>query len=184
MLLMTACDVAGNMDYQARYDPLEPSSLFADGRSSRALVDNTVPYLPGDKSPDDPALTGLDENGQPVKNFPVKVDKALVQLGQERFNIYCIPCHGPIGAGDGKVIPFGFTKPPDLKGDVVKALSNGDIFQVIKNGKGQMFSYGYRVKPDERWAIISYIRALQLKNGAVNPRDLTDSDLNSIGNQP
>jgi hypothetical protein len=63
----------------------------------------------------------------------------------------------------------------------VKGLSVGEIFQVIENGKGKMFSYGYRVKPDERWAIIAYIRAMQLKNGAVNPQDLTPADLSQLG---
>lgn len=183
-ILLVGCAQTGQMDNQPRYDPLEPSQLFPDGRSAQAFVSGSVPYQPGDQSPNSPALTGLDENGQPVKGFPVTVDKNLVQQGQDRFNIYCIPCHGPSGAGDGKVIPFGFSKPPNLLGDEVKALANGDIFQIIKSGKGKMFSYGYRVKPDERWAIIAYIRAMQLKNGPVNPQDLTPEDLNQLGSQP
>lgn len=169
---------------QPRYDPLEASALFPDGRSARSYPAGTVPYAEGTSSPNDPALTGKTLTGELVKGSPVKVDTALVTLGQERYNIYCIPCHGPAGKGDGKVIPFGFPKPPDLTGDTVKALSAGDIFNVIANGKGNMYPYGYRVKPNERWAIISYIRALQLKNGAVKPAELTPDQLNQIGSQP
>ncbi len=181
VFLLAACAKTGNMDYQPRYRPLEASQLFPDGSSARPISTAIVPYQPGNQDPNDPALTGLDANGQPVQGFPATIDQALVQKGQDRYNIFCIPCHGPTGAGDGKVIPFGFSKPPNLLGDTVRSLSDGEIFQVITNGKGKMFSYGYRVKPDERWAIIAYIRAMQLKNGAVNPKDLTPADLSQLG---
>lgn len=184
LLLLAGCAETGQMENQPRYDTLSASQLFADGRSAQSPISNTVPYLGENVSPDSPELTGLDENGAPYKGFPVPVDQKLVQLGQQRFNIYCIPCHGPGGAGDGKIIPFGFSKPPDLLGTAVRDLANGDIFQVIENGRGKMYSYGYRVKPDERWAIISYIRAMQLKNGAVKPGDLTSDDLKQIGSHP
>jgi mono/diheme cytochrome c family protein len=168
------------MDVQPRYDPLEPSSLFPDGRSARPIETGTVP-MTGDLSPNSPILTGLDQNGQPYQGFPEPVTQDMVKLGQERFNIYCVPCHGPSGQGDGKVIAFGFPKPANLLGDSVKSLTNGEIFSVIENGKGKMFSYGYRIKPQERWAVIAYIRAMELKNGPVNPSDLTPDQLNQLG---
>lgn len=181
IFLLAACDKTGQMVDQPRYDPLAPSNFFTDGRSARSLVANTVPYAAGDTSPNDPALTGLDQNGKPVVGFPQPVTKELVAKGQERYNIYCIPCHGPTGEGNGTATQFGMPKPPNFLGDQVKGLANGDIFNVITNGKGKMFSYGYRVKPDERWAVISYIRAMELKNGKVDPSTLTADELNQLG---
>ncbi len=181
-LLLAGCQETGDMRYQPRYNPLAASPLFADGRSARPLQPGTVAYS-GQGSPNDPALTGLDETGKPVKGFPssVTVDEKLVAKGEERFNIYCKPCHGPAGEGNGTVIGFGFSKPPSLLADNAKTLTNGDIFQIITNGRGKMWPYGYRVKADERWAVISYVRALQLKNGAVKASDLTPADLQQIG---
>ncbi len=142
-----------------------------------------MPYY-GDLSPNDPTLTGVDESGNPVKDIPVAVDQNLVKLGQERYDIYCIPCHGASGQGDGKVVTFGFSKPPDLLAANAKGLTAGEIFGIIENGRGKMFPYGYRVKPAERWAVISYVRAMQLKNGPVTPSDLTPAELNQLGKQP
>jgi mono/diheme cytochrome c family protein len=181
-LLLAGCQETGQMRDQPRYDPLEASSLFADGRSARPLQPGTVPYT-AEGSPNDQALTGLDETGQPAQGFPasVTVDEKLLAKGEERFNIFCVPCHGPAGEGNGKVTGFGFGKPPSLLADPAKALTDGDIFQIITIGRGKMWPYGYRVKADERWAVISYVRALQLKNGAVKASDLTPADLQQIG---
>ena len=178
--LLAGCDQTGQMVQQPRYNPLSSSAVFPNGQSALMPVAGSVPFQ-ATGSPNDPRLTGQDNSGQPVKGWPVKVDAALVQLGQTRYNIYCVPCHGSTAQGNGKVIGFGFPKPPDLLAN--KTLSNGDIFNVITNGKGKMFSYGYRVKPDERWAVIAYIRAMQLKNGSVDPTSLTPDQLNQIGSQ-
>lgn len=180
-LLLAGCAQTGQMVAQPRYNPLSSSSLFPNGQSAQMPVAGSVPFQ-ATGSPNDPALTGLDASGQPVKGWPVKVDQPLVQLGQERYNIYCVPCHGATAQGNGKVTGFGFPKPPDLLTN--QTLTNGDIFAVITNGKGKMFSYGYRVKANERWAIIAYIRAMQLKNGAVDAGALTPDQLNQIGSQP
>jgi mono/diheme cytochrome c family protein len=180
-VVLAGCAQTGQMEVQPRYDPLAESDFFPNHQSALLPVEGSVAYA-GSASSDTPATTtGLDENGKPVTGFPVKVDQALLTLGQERYNIYCVPCHGPSGKGDGKVISFGFPKPANLLGDEVKGLSNGEIFQVIQNGKGKMFSYGYRVKAPERWAIIAYIRAMQIKNGPVNPGDVTPDLLNQLG---
>ncbi len=183
ILLLAGCAETGQMVDQPRYDPLEASAFFADGQSARPIVQGAVPYSDV-VSPNSPLLTGLDTNNQPFTGFPVPVTKDLVLQGQARYNIYCIPCHGPVGAGNGMVTTFGFPKPPDLLGANIKNLKSGEIFNVITNGKGKMFSYGYRVKPPERWAIISYLRAMQQKNGAVTAADLTPDFLNQIGQQP
>ena len=184
LVILSGCAEVGTMNTQPRYNPLSASSFFKDGSSSRPSVEGAVPFT-GDQSPNDPVLTGMTEKGEPYQGFPLQVNRELVASGQERYNIFCIPCHGPSGKGDGKVINFGFPKPPDLLvGATAKALTNGNIFTVITEGKGKMFSYGYRVKPEERWAIIAYIRAMQLKGGSLNPADLTPDELNQLGKQP
>ena len=88
-----------------------------------------------------------------------------------------------IDAQDGHVTAL-FPKPPSLLADNAKALTDGQIFEIITNGRGNMFPYGYRVKPNERWAVIAYVRAMQLKNGAVNAKDLTPDEINQLGSQP
>jgi mono/diheme cytochrome c family protein len=126
----------------------------------------------------------MDETGNLLEGFPVEVNPELVQLGQERFGIYCTPCHGISGEGNGKATQFGFPKPPSLIDAAAKQLTTGQIFDVITHGKGKMFPYAYRVKPNERWAVIAYLRAMQLKNGQVKPQDLTPAELDQIGSQP
>jgi mono/diheme cytochrome c family protein len=183
ILLLSGCAEAGQMRYQPRFDPLSATNLFSDGRSARPSIPNTVPYST-DGSVNSPINTALDDKGQPLQSFPEPVTQALVAEGQSRYDIYCIPCHGPSGKGDGKVIPFNFPAPPDLLSEDIISSPNSDIFDAITNGFQKMFSYGYRVKPPERWAIIAYIRALQIKNGAVNPQELTPADLDAIGRHP
>lgn len=179
--LLAGCAQTGQMDVQPRYDPMEPSDLFANGSSARTLPEGVVPVLGEDAN--DPALTGLDESGQPVKGFPMEVTAELVARGQDRYNIYCVPCHGPGGAGDGKAVTFGFPKPPNFLEDTLQTMQNGEIFNIITNGKGNMFPYGYRVKAHDRWAVIAYLRAMQLKNGPLEG-ELTPEELNQLGTQP
>jgi mono/diheme cytochrome c family protein len=181
--LLAACAASGQMDSQPRYDPLSASSSFSDGRSARPAVPGAVPYY-GDLSANSPVLTGVDANGQSYQGFPLPVTQDLITLGQQRYTIYCVPCHGASGKGDGQVIAFGFSKPPDLLGSDIQTSPNGDIFAAISNGFGKMYPYGYKVNPTERWAIIAYIRALELQNGPVNPQNLTSDQLNQIGKHP
>lgn len=183
LLLLSGCAEAGNMNYQPRLNPLSASAFFADGSSARLPVTGSVPYST-DGSANSPVTTGMGDNGQPIAGFPMPVTQALVAQGQVRYNIYCIPCHGPSGKGDGKVVPFGYPKPPDLLSADIVGTSNYEIFTAITNGFQKMFPYAYRVKPPERWAIIAYVRALQLKNGPANPQDLTPADLDQIGKNP
>lgn len=183
VLLLAGCDKTGQMYAQPRYNPLAASDFFPNGQAARNFPQGSVAYAP-DGDVNSPAHTGMDASGAPEKGFPVTVDANLLAKGQERFGIYCVPCHGVNGEGNGKATQFGFPKPPSLLTEGAKALSAGEIFAVIQNGKGKMFSYGYRVKPAERWAVIAYIRALQLKNGPVKAQDLTADDLNQIGKIP
>jgi mono/diheme cytochrome c family protein len=181
LFLLAGCAETGQMVDQSRYDVMEPSTLFADGRSARPIVPGTVPYM-AEGSPSDPALTGLGEDGQPVEAMPVEVDAALLATGRERYQIFCTPCHGPAGAGDGNVVKlYKFPQPPSLVEG--SELTDGQIFDVITNGKGNMFPYGYRVKAPERWAVVAYIRAMQLRGGAVDPQELTPEEINQLGGQ-
>lgn len=181
LLFTVGCAQTGQMVEQARYEALEPSELFPDGKSARPFLPGTVPYQ-AEGSPNDPLLTGLTEDGEPVEDFPLEITQELVATGQERYNIFCVPCHGPTGEGNGRVTTqYGFTRPPSLLDG--SQLSNGQIFNVIANGQGNMFPYGYRVKANERWAVIAYIRAMQLKGGAVQPAELTPDELNQLGAQ-
>lgn len=178
LILLMGCQATGSLDTQPYNRPLSASDFFADGRSARNIVSGAIPQT--DQRVDDPAVTGKSESGEPLTNIPVPVTNDLVKRGQERFNIYCVVCHGVDGHGDGKVVPFGFPKPPDLLTDAVKGIPDGEIFDIIANGKGNMLSYGYRVKAPDRWAVIAYLRAMQLKNGHLT-QDLTPEELQQLG---
>lgn len=177
LFLFTGCQYTGSMTTQPYNRPLSASDFFVDGRSARMLVPGTVTQT--DQKVDDPALTGLTVNGEEVTQFPVPVTNELVNRGQERFDIYCVVCHGIDGHADGMAVTFGFPKPPDLLGAEVKSFSVGHIFNVITNGKDMMLSYAYRVKPPDRWAIIAYVRAMQLKGGHLT-QDLTPDELQQL----
>jgi len=195
-LLLAGCAESGQMAEQPRYDPLEPSQFFDGGTSALqlpegvvpfAMHEGTSPFFEGDgepMSPNSPVLTGLDEGGAPVQGSPLPVDGDFVTLGQERYNIYCVPCHGPAGEGNGVTVQFGMPKPPSLLEANAQGLTSGEIFDIITHGRGVMYPYGYRVQPNERWAIIAYVRALQLKGGPADPAALTPDELQSIEGQP
>ena len=101
-------------------------------------------------------------NGQPSEAFPYPVTKEIVERGRERYDVFCAPCHGFAGDGDGMIVQRGFRHPPSIHDDRLRTAPAGHFFEVITNGFGVMFPYGYRVPPRDRWAIIAYIRALQL----------------------
>ncbi len=177
-LFIVGCAETGSMYTQPYNRPLSASNFFPDGRSARNLVPGTVPQTT--QNANDPALTGLDSNGNFITTFPVPVTAALVSRGEERFGIYCKVCHGQDAHGDGTAVTFGFPKPPDLLGSDVKAFPDGKIFNIISHGQGKMLSYGYRVKPPDRWAIISYLRAMQLTGGHLT-QPLTAAQLQQLG---
>jgi mono/diheme cytochrome c family protein len=152
--------------------PDAPSAFFRDGRSTRPIEPGTVAR--GQLQFDAARSTGLNDAGQPVAEFPVAVTDALVKRGRERFNIFCSQCHGRLGVGDGKVVLRGYVKPPNLHTDLSRGLklrgqevmltdvSVGYLFNVITAGYGAMPDYADLVPPDDRWAIVAYVRALQL----------------------
>lgn len=147
-----------DMGNQPKNLPLSPSGFFADGRSERAPVENTVSR---DALVNDDLMVGKDSN-----NFPLPVNEALLERGEERFKIFCSPCHGLQGDGNGMVAMRGMKHPPSYHIDRLRQAPNGYFYDVITNGFGQMYSYSAQVPPRDRWAIVSYIRALQLSRNA------------------
>jgi len=152
ILFLAALAVAGcndqSMTEQPKNDPLSPSNVWADGTSARPLPAHTV------------ALTDLARDAAVAT--PPPVTPALLQRGRERFEIYCTPCHGLAGRGDGMIVQRGFPPPPNYDSPRLRAASAQHIFDVITNGYGVMYSYAARVEPADRWAIVAYIRALQV----------------------
>lgn len=172
MLTLAGCFGTG-MYQQARYNPLAPSDFFSDGRSARPIPAGAIPQ--GTVSAGNPVLSGKDANGNPMQEIPVPVTMDLLKEGQDRFTVYCAPCHGTTGDGKGVIVQHGMPQPPSFHTQNLYQAPAGHYFDVITNGFGKMLPYGYRVKADERWAIVAYIRALQLSQNA-NLQNLTPED--------
>lgn len=163
-LLLGGCRL--DMHVQPRYNPYDPSEFFADGRSERPPVAGTVARNEIVGGPGQVAFTGM-LNGKEVDAFPFPVTRALLDRGRGRYDIFCAPCHGWTGDGNGVIVQRGFRPPPSYHIDRLRQASVGHIFGVISNGFGAMYPYGYRILPRDRWAIIAYIRALQLSRQAT-----------------
>jgi mono/diheme cytochrome c family protein len=153
------------MHVQPRYNPYDQTDFFGDGQSARQPVAGTFPRGELTLGPQELLYTGK-VNGQPSEAFPFPVAQGIVERGRERFNVFCSPCHGFAGDGDGMIVQRGFRRPPSLHEDRLRAAPAGHYFDVITNGFGVMYPYGYRVAPRDRWAIIAYVRALQLSRQA------------------
>jgi mono/diheme cytochrome c family protein len=149
---------------QPRYKPLAPSAFFDDGMSARPRVAHTVAR--GELHADEALYHGT-ENGRVVEQFPITVTAATLDRGQQRFDIYCSPCHGLLGDGQGMIVQRGFKPPPSYHEDRLRNVPVGYLFTVITAGFGAMFSYAEDITPEDRWAIIAYIRALQLSQHAA-----------------
>lgn len=173
--LVAAC--RQDMHDQPRQKPLAASDFFDDQRAARALVPGTVAR--GQLKEDSPYFTGKAGSGfTPVLPVPVTMD--LLQRGRVRFEVYCSPCHGRTGRGDGTIVQRGFKKPSSFHVDRLRATEVGYYFDVITNGFGAMSDYAAQVPLSDRWAIVAYIRALQLSQHAglddVPPERRVDLD--------
>ncbi len=162
LLMLSGCDQ--QMAEQPRYDPLEPSTFFRDGQSARPLPRGTVAR--GELREDTHLYRGI-EDGVPAKTFPFPITMEELQRGRERFNVFCAPCHSRTGDGDGMIVRRGFSRAASLHDPRVRELPPGHLFRVITFGLGAMPSYRTQVEPYDRWAIIAYIRALQLSRNAT-----------------
>jgi mono/diheme cytochrome c family protein len=153
-----------DMHDQPKYIPLRQSAFFGDERSARPLVPGTVAR--GQLREDALLYTGK-TNGADATTFPFPIDAQVMARGRERFEIYCSPCHGRTGQGDGMIVRRGFRRPPTFHQDRLRNAPVGQIFDVITNGFGAMPDYAAQIKPADRWAIIAYLRALQLSEHAT-----------------
>jgi mono/diheme cytochrome c family protein len=167
LALVLASTVACRQDMQdqPKYPPLRPSNFFGDERSERQLIEGTIPR---GHLVDDPAYyTGKGPDGKPLSDFPFPVARDNILRGQDRYNIYCAPCHDRNGAGNGMVVRRGYRHPPSYHTDRLRQAPNGYFFDVITNGFGAMPDYAAQIPVKDRWDIVAYVRALQLSHNAT-----------------
>lgn len=192
-VLLSACGRAPqDMRRQPKYDTMDASRFFSDGASARPLVPDTVARSSGYFAESSsgrlgrvsipsgprgmlPVFPQQVHKTQPqdilahLKDFPVPVTRHLLERGRERFNINCAPCHAESGYGDGMIVRRGFPEPPSYHTDRLRSAANSHFYDVITFGYGIMYPYADRVRPRDRWAIVAYIRALQLSQyGSVD----------------
>jgi mono/diheme cytochrome c family protein len=150
---------------QPSYHPLQASDFFPNDSSARPLPTGVVPhdYVAQQELLD----TGM-INGKAADRFPFPIDNSIMLRGQQRYNIYCVPCHDYLGTGDGMAARRGFKrKPASFQTEEMRAAPAGHFFDVMTNGFGAMPSYANQIPVRDRWAITAYIRALQLSQSAT-----------------
>ncbi len=165
-----------NMDVQDRFNAQEQNAFFADGRAMRTPVQGTVAR--GGLRQDTELYEGLDARGQLVSEIPVPVTRDLVYRGKDRYDIYCAPCHGGTGDGQGIIMTgqYGYVPAPSFHSDYIREQPDGHFYSSIANGIRSMPSYATQIKVEDRWAIVSYIRALQ-KSQNVNETEILRYDV-------
>jgi len=164
LLVISSTACRQDMHDQPKYIPLRESSFFSDSRSARPPVEGTVAR--GQLRDDDLLYTGK-VGGHDSTTFPSPVDASTMARGRQRFDIYCSPCHGRTGQGDGMVVLRGYRRPPSFHQDRLRTAPVGHFFDVITNGFGAMPDYAAQIRAEDRWAIIAYVRALQLSEHAT-----------------
>ena len=177
LLVSSAC--RNDMHTQPRYKVYAGTDFFSDGRSERPQIEDTVAR--GQLHLDEARYTGK-VNGKDIETIPIQITKEDVLRGQERFNIYCSPCHGRAGNGQGMIVARGLRQPPSYYDERLLNAPVGHFFDVMSNGYGSMYSYASRVAVDDRWRIAAYIRALQLSQNA--PADVAGGYEPKIGGGP
>jgi mono/diheme cytochrome c family protein len=147
-----------------RYEPLEATTFFANGQSARPPIVNTVArgQLREDRHLDEGIV-----DGKPAETFPMPVTEEVMRRGHERFDVFCSPCHGRTGEGNGMIVQRGFRQPPSYHEDRLRNAPVGYFFDVMSHGFGAMQDYSSQVPVADRWAIAAYIRALQLSQRAT-----------------
>ncbi len=158
LLLLGGCSLKQDMALQPKNRPLSPSDFFTDGRSERPLLENTVAR---GSLADDALFVPKESN-----SFPLPVTLELLERGEGRYKIFCTPCHGLQGDGNGMIAMRGMKHPPSYHQERLRQVPTGYIYDVITNGFGAMYGYSAQIPPRDRWAIIAYVRALQLSRNA------------------
>lgn len=155
-----------DMDWQSKFLPQSQNDFFADHRAMRPLVEGTVAQ--GELRDDVAFYQGKDpQTGKFLTVPPMPVTEGLIRRGQERFNIFCAPCHDKSGSGHGIVVQRGFHIPVNLASDHTRGLPDGEIFGIIGNGVRNMPAYGTQVPEADRWAILTWVRVLQRSQHAA-----------------
>ncbi|MEZ5319203.1 MAG: cytochrome c [Vicinamibacterales bacterium] len=182
-LAVAAAALAGcrqDMHDAPRYDPLEASKVLLGGASARPLIPGTVAR--GHLDEDVVLYTGKGPDGQPSAVFPFPITRADLDRGEQRFDIYCSPCHGRTGEGNGMVVQRGYRQPPSYHIDRLRQMPAGYFVDVMTNGFGVMPDYKAQVTAEDRWRIAAYIRALQLSHDATTA-DVPAADLQRLNAQ-
>lgn len=174
LLLLTAC--RQDMNDQHKLEPMEASTFFADGRGDRPAVAGTVAR--GQLRTNDAFFAGR-VNGKLIAANPLPPSAPILAKGRERYDIFCSVCHDRVGTGQGTIVRRGFKQPPTFHSDRLRDVPDGYIFEIISNGLGAMMNYRDRLAPEERWAVVAYIRALQLSQRAPGNL-LTDHDTKQL----
>lgn len=165
-----------NMDQQPRKEAQEVNNFFADGRAMRQPVEGTVAR--GLAKTDKALYEGVDENGEFIDYIPVDLTRSFLYRGKERYNIFCAPCHGQTGAGNGVIMEggYGYVPAPSYHEQRVRDLTDGELYSAIYNGVRTMPSYSTQIPVKDRWAIVGYIRALQASQN-VSEQELQQFDI-------
>lgn len=198
-----------DMQDQPRYKAHKQSDFFPDKKAMRELPEGTVArgFLREDKAfytgktdtagqttaataPNPAATPSVDASGNTVvtdfsglvNEFPVPVTEDLLNRGEERYKVFCMVCHGPVGNGDGMIVRRGYSKPPTYNDDRLRNAPVGHFYDVITNGQGKMNSYASMVPPADRWAIVAYIRALQISQNPNGNMPMTPSSKTAVPN--
>jgi mono/diheme cytochrome c family protein len=185
----TPIEIFSDMDHQPKYKPQAASAFFADGRADRPTPAGAVPYgrtaLAQDGkylAAEDHLYRGKNAGGDFARGFPaeVTVNAALLERGELKYTIYCAVCHGGTGDGNGITKQYGMGATPTFHDARLRQMAEGEIFNTITHGKGNMLSYADKVEPADRWAVIAYVRALQRAQTAT-PADVVPAHKSELG---
>jgi mono/diheme cytochrome c family protein len=164
LLAVVAVGCRQDMHDQPKYEAFEKSRFFADSTSARPLPAGTVAR--GTLREDEPYFTGFTTDDRLVRRLPIAVDRHVLERGRATFDAFCAPCHDRAGTGQGMIVRRGFKQPPTYHQDRLRNEADGYFFDVVTNGFGQMPSYASQISVEDRWAVVAYVRALQLSQHA------------------
>ena len=185
----TPLEIFPDMDRQPKYKPQAESAFFADRRTDRPTPVGVVPFGRTALAPeakflaeDDHLYRGLAANGTPARGYPaaITVDAKFLERGQLKYTIYCAPCHGAVGDGNGITKQYGMGATPTYHDDRLRGTPEGDLFHTISAGKGNMLSYADKLEPADRWAVVAYVRALQRAQTGT-PADVVPAHKSELG---
>ena len=179
LLLLATLGCRQDMQDQPKFFPQRGTTFYADGRSVRPQVENTVAR--GQLHEDTYFYTGL-VDGKEGDGMPFPVTMEVLERGQERYNIYCTPCHSRVGNGEGMIVQRGYSKAGNFHTARLQTAPLGHFFNVMTNGYGAMPDYASQVTPADRWAIVAYIRALQLSQNATQADVPAGAHVESLAN--